>query len=105
MAIEVSVGYVRLVGVWTRAWEERAAQGAPEREGEPMGGEGGMGAQGKCERGDLMGSGISGRSPPADSPCTTFADMTAKDTAVEHGWQLKRPQHTRGANLAKPTTT
>jgi hypothetical protein len=27
----------------------------PEREGEPMGREGGMGAQGKCEGGDLMG--------------------------------------------------
>ena len=28
MAVEVSVGYVRWVGVWARAWEERAARGA-----------------------------------------------------------------------------
>ena len=28
MAVEVSVGYVRWVGVWARAWEGRAARGA-----------------------------------------------------------------------------
>jgi hypothetical protein len=28
VAVEVSVGYVRWVGVWARAWEVRAARGA-----------------------------------------------------------------------------
>jgi hypothetical protein len=28
MAVEVSVGYVRWVSVWARAWEGRAARGA-----------------------------------------------------------------------------
>jgi hypothetical protein len=28
MAVEVSVGYGRWVGVWARAWEGRAARGA-----------------------------------------------------------------------------
>jgi hypothetical protein len=31
MAVEVSVGYVRWVGVWARAWEGRAARGASEK--------------------------------------------------------------------------
>jgi hypothetical protein len=28
MAVEVSVGYVRWMGVWARVWEGRAARGA-----------------------------------------------------------------------------
>jgi hypothetical protein len=39
MAVEVSVGYVRWVGVWARAWEGRAARGA-QWDGSGMGGEG-----------------------------------------------------------------
>jgi hypothetical protein len=40
MAVEVSVGYVRWVGVWARAWEGRAARGGWEGriEGSGMGG-------------------------------------------------------------------
>jgi hypothetical protein len=40
-------------------------------------------------------------SPVVYELVTKFADMTTKETAKEHGWQLhegssKRPQHTRG---------
>jgi hypothetical protein len=31
MAVEVSVGYVRWVGVWARAWVGRAARGPSEK--------------------------------------------------------------------------
>ena len=71
MAVEVSVGYVRWVGVWARAWEGRAARGAQwdgrlilEREwdgrmgdwrGSGMGGEGILGLLGHADRRALIG--------------------------------------------------
>jgi hypothetical protein len=67
MDVEVSVGYVRWVGVWARAWEGRAARGAQWR-GSGLGGEGtGMGGweigEGVGWAGERIrwGSGISGR--------------------------------------------
>jgi hypothetical protein len=61
MADGVSVGYVRWVGVWARAWEGRAGSEAEWRgsgmggEGSGMGGSGILGLLGHADRRALIG--------------------------------------------------
>ena len=59
MAVEVSVGYVRWVGVWARAWEGRAARGA-QWDGMKCKERGPEWADGRLEREWDGGSGIWG---------------------------------------------